>query len=257
MRVVILPTADDVARYCAQQIIQQVQQKPNAVLGLATGSTPIASYKKLIRACDDKELSFAKASSFNLDEYIGLAPDHPQSYRYFMNQELFHHIDIKLENTFIPNGSNTDFEKNCQSYEEQILQKGGIDLQLLGIGENGHIGFNEPSSSLNSRTRVKTLSPQTIANNAHFFKVGETQPQLAITMGIGTIMETKRVILLATGSQKKQAVADLIEGPISAFSPASMLQMHPKAMIIIDQSAAELLTLKDYYLHVEEIQKAL
>jgi len=254
MRVVILPTADDVAHYCAEQIIHQIQQKSNTVLGLATGSTPVASYQKLIQACSKKEVSFAKVSSFNLDEYIGLESTHPQSYRNFMNQELFNHIDIKFENTHVPDGLSPDFEKSCQAYESLILQKGGVDLQLLGIGENGHIGFNEPSSSLNSRTRVKTLSPQTVANNARFFKVGETQPQLAVTMGIGTIMDAKKVVLLATGSQKKQAVANLIEGSISAFSPASILQMHPKTMVIIDESAAELLALNDYYLHIEDVQ---
>ncbi len=173
-----------------------------------------------------------------------------------MNLELFNHINIKLKNTYIPNRLDKNYELNCQAYEDHIQQNNGIDLQLLGIGENGHIGFNEPSSSLASRTRVKTLSPQTIANNAHFFKASETQPQLAVTMGIGTIMEAKKIILLAIGSQKKQAVADLVEGSISAFSPASILQMHPKAMVIIDKPAAEFLKLKNYYYHIEKVRQA-
>jgi glucosamine-6-phosphate deaminase len=257
MRVVILPNKENVANFCADQIAALIKQKNSAVLGLATGSTPIKTYQKLIKKHQEGDLSFAQVSTFNLDEYIGLEATHPQSYRTFMNQYFFDHIDINSENTMVPDGLHKNFEENCAAYEDVIKQKGGIDCQLLGIGENGHIGFNEPTSSLSSRTRVKTLSPQTIANNARFFNVGERQPQLAITMGIGTIMEAKRIILVATGEQKKQAIANLVEGAVSAFTPASILQMHPKAMIIIDEAAASQLALKDYYLHVEAIQETL
>ncbi len=257
MRVVILPSIDSVAQYSAAEITDLIHEKPTAVLGLATGSTPIACYKKLINNVHDGEISFADVTTFNLDEYIGIAPTHPQSYRHFMNQELFRLIDIKIENTHIPDGHRQDLDISCQNYEAAIKKSGGLDLQLLGIGENGHIGFNEPSSSLASLTRIKTLSPQTIKNNARFFTPNEIQPQLAITMGIGTIMSAKKIVLIATGDQKQQAVADLVEGPISAFSPASILQMHKNAIIVIDEAAAGRLKLRDYYLHGEAMRKGL
>ncbi len=257
MRIIIFPSANQVADFCAQTIADAITQKPNTVIGLATGSTPVASYQKLIKKHNEKNLSFAKVRSFNLDEYIGLETSHPQSYHYFMNQQLFNHIDINPENTHLPDGLHNDFSASCIISEEKIKKCGGIDLQILGIGENGHIGFNEPTSSLSSRTRVKTLSAQTIASNGRFFDQGETQPELSITMGIGTIMESKKILLLATGEQKKQAVAHLVEGPVSAFHPASILQMHKNAMIIIDESAASLLQLRDYYLYVEQRQNTI
>ena len=255
MRIIILPTADAVADAAANEIKNLIIQKSNAVLGLATGSTPLKTYQRLIDFYRQKTLSFEKVISFNLDEYIGLSPEHSQSYRYFMNDVFFKHIDIQMGNTYIPDGEKPDYKKSCLAYENNIAQHSGIDLQLLGLGENGHIGFNEPTSSLASRTRLKTLSPRTIKNNSRFFSDKEFQPQMALTMGIETIMEAKRVLLIATGHNKRQAIKDLIEGPLSAMCPASILQQHPQALIIIDKTGASKLAMTDYYLHVEKLQQ--
>ncbi|MEH6443251.1 MAG: glucosamine-6-phosphate deaminase, partial [Oceanospirillaceae bacterium] len=220
MQVVIVESAQQVALYGANYCVDTITQKPNAILGLATGSTPVALYKKLIDLHLKKKLSFQEIRSFNLDEYIGLKTTHPQSYRFFMNEHLFNHIDIIESNTHVPNGLIAADQASAE-YEHKIKQLGGIDLQVLGVGRNGHIGFNEPSSSLASRTRVKTLAAGTMTDNSRFFNPNEFQPTLAITMGIGTILESKQILLLATGESKAQAVRDLIEGPLSASCPAS------------------------------------
>jgi glucosamine-6-phosphate deaminase len=218
---------------------------------LATGSTPVALYQKLIAANQNGKVSFKKSSSFNLDEYLGLEGDHPQSYRYFMQQQLFDHIDIDPTQTFVPAGNTDDPIEACRHYEEMIREKGGIDIQLLGIGSNGHIGFNEPSSGLMSRTRVKTLAPATIRDNARFFSSDEEQPHLSITMGIGTILDSHQTVLLATGEAKAEAIAATVEGPLTASCPASALQMHPNAVIVIDEGAASQLKNTEFYKHVE------
>jgi glucosamine-6-phosphate deaminase len=251
MKVVILENADAVASYGADIFAKQLRTKPNSVLGLATGSTPVTLYDCLISACRNGEISFREAITFNLDEYLGLDGSHPQSYRYFMNDRLFNHVDIRPENTHVPNGLADDPLAACADYEVAIGAQGGIDIQLLGIGRNGHIGFNEPASSLSSRTRVKTLTRATIEDNSRFFTDGEYQPHLAITMGIGTIMEARRVVLLATGTSKADAVKAMVEGPLSASCPASVLQMHPAATIIIDEAAAGGLADKEFYKHIE------
>lgn len=251
MQIVILDTPEAVARYGADQFMAQLQQKPQAVLGLATGSTPIALYRELIRRYQVGEVSFAQARSFNLDEYLGLSGDHPQSYRHFMNTELFDQIDIKPANTQVPDGAADDPLIACEAYEAAIKATGGIDLQLLGIGRNGHIGFNEPSSSLASRTRVKTLTPDTVEANKGFFKSDEFQPNLAITMGIGTIMEGRHILLLATGEAKAEAIREAVEGPVAARCPASILQMHPRAMLVLDRAAAKALQDVDFYAYIE------
>jgi glucosamine-6-phosphate deaminase len=251
MRVVILPDADAVAKNGADIFIQQIQQKPNSVLGLATGSTPLALYQQLIAACQQKKISFKNVSSFNLDEYLGIAPTHPQSYRSFMNQHFFDHIDINKTSTHIPQGDADDPFLACEDYENKIKEKGGIDIQLLGIGRNGHIGFNEPSSSLMSRTRIKTLTRATIEDNARFFAPDEYQPHLAITMGIGTILDAKKIILLATGKSKASAIKACVEGPLSAACPASALQLHPQAVLILDEDAASELSDVEFYRHIE------
>ncbi|GGW62875.1 glucosamine-6-phosphate deaminase [Alishewanella tabrizica] len=257
MQVVIKPDAAAVAKYGAAIFIQQIVTKPDSVLGLATGSTPLALYQQLIDAYRVESVSFKQVKTFNLDEYLGLAADHPQSYRYFMQQHLFNHIDIRIEHTAVPNGNAPDPLHACNDYERQITAAGGIDLQLLGLGRNGHIGFNEPSSGLQSRTRIKTLTAATIADNARFFQPNEYQPHLAITMGIGTILDARKVVLLATGSAKAAAVKAMIEGPLSASCPASALQLHQHAVIVIDEAAASELTDMAFYQHIERENEAL
>ena len=251
MQIVILDTPEQVAEYGAARFIDVLAEKPDATLGLATGSTPIQLYKTLIRHYQQGEVSFRRASSFNLDEYLGLAGDHPQSYRHFMNTELFDHIDFDRSRTQVPDGTTKDPLAACEAYENAIREAGGIDLQLLGIGRNGHIGFNEPSSSLASRTRVKTLTPDTVKANQRFFKPDEFQPNLAITMGIGTIMEARQILLLATGEGKAEAVREAVEGPVAARCPASILQMHPRATLVLDREAAQGLKDVAFYEYIE------
>ena len=257
MRLVILPNSEDVAEFACDLFVRQLNEKPKSVLGLATGSSPTALYEKLIERQKSGETSFAQCSSFNLDEYVGLSGDHDQSYRYFMNQNLFDHINIDKSRTFVPNGAAVDPNEESKRYEELIGLSGGIDLQLLGIGVNGHIGFNEPLSSLASRTRVKTLTKSTIEANSRFFGPDERQPTDAITMGIGTILDAKQVVLLATGENKADAIKGCVEGPVSASCPASALQMHEHAIIVVDEAAAAKLTMKDYAIWAETRHQAL
>ena len=251
MRVIIAEDAREVAQWGAEQCLHQIRVKPDSVLGLATGSTPIKMYEQLIRYHAEGELSFKKVQTFNLDEYIGIPEDHPQSYRHFMQEHLFDHIDIPRENTHIPSGMADPLEES-EYYEARIAIAGGIDLQILGVGRNGHIGFNEPTSSLGSRTRVKTLAPATIRDNSRFFHAEEEQPHLAITMGIGTIMEARKIILMAAGEGKADAVKALIEGPITAMQPASVLQLHQKTLVIVDRAAAGKLEMIEYYDWVQQ-----
>lgn len=251
MQIVIQADAAAVAEYGAAVFIRQLQQQPASVLGLATGSTPVALYQRLIRAYQQGEISFRQLKTFNLDEYLGLAGSHPQSYRYFMQQQLFKHIDIPATATAVPDGMAADPIAACEHYEQQIAAAGGIDLQLLGLGRNGHIGFNEPSSGLRSRTRIKTLTQDTIKDNARFFQPGEYQPHLSLTMGIGTILDARKVILLATGKAKAQAVKAMIEGPLSASCPASALQLHQQALVVLDEEAASELSQLEFYRHIE------
>jgi glucosamine-6-phosphate deaminase len=251
MRVVILSDAAAVARFGADIFVQQIKQKPASVLSFATGSSPLALYQQLINDCQHKKVSFKDVTSFNLDEYFGLASTHPQSYRYFMNHHLFDHIDIDKNQTYIPQGDASDPFIACQKYENKIKEYGGIDIQLLGIGRNGHIGFNEPSSALMSRTRVKTLTRETIADNARFFSADEYQPHMALTMGIGTILDAKKIILLATGKSKASAIKACVEGPLTAACPASALQLHQQAILILDEDAASELSDVEFYKHIE------
>ncbi|ASJ97871.1 MULTISPECIES: glucosamine-6-phosphate deaminase [Shewanella] len=251
MQIVILRDSAEVAEYGANLIINQLKRKPDSVLGLATGSTPVSLYQRLVAANQAGEISFKSVTSFNLDEYLGLDADHPQSYRHFMNQQLFDAIDIDKANTHVPPGDAEDPIAACEQYEAQIQAAGGIDIQLLGIGRNGHIGFNEPSSGLMSRTRVKTLTKATIEDNARFFAQGEYQPHLSITMGIGTILDAKKVLLLATGENKAEAIRATVEGALSAACPASALQLHRDAVLVIDEAAASKLADKDFYKHIE------
>jgi glucosamine-6-phosphate deaminase len=226
----------------AKIVADRIRRKPNLVLGLATGSTPLGLYKELIRMHKEEGLSFAKVTTFNLDEYVGLPRTHPQSYYYFMWENLFKHIDIDPRYIHVPDGMATDVESHCEWYDNEIQRWGGVDLQILGIGANGHIAFNEPGSSLGSRTRIKTLTEQTIQDNARFFNTMDEVPRLAITMGIGTIMEAKEVILLANKSNKADAIKAAVEGPITHMVPASIIQMHRKAFVIVDREAASRLS---------------
>lgn len=248
MEVVILKSADEVAVYAAKLVGVLLKLRPDAVLGLATGSTPQALYRRLVTDYREGKISFKDVTTFNLDEYLGVAPDNPQSYRSYMNRELFDLIDIDKQNTFLPACKEDENPREVgQRYEEHIQSAGGINLQILGIGANGHIGFNEPSSSLGSRTRVKTLTQQTFHDNSRLFSSDEFQPTLAITMGITSIMEARKILLLATGAGKADAVGRMIEGPITAMCPASILQMHERVTVLLDEQAAAQLQNRDYY----------
>ncbi|MDO5657369.1 MAG: glucosamine-6-phosphate deaminase [Paracoccus sp. (in: a-proteobacteria)] len=249
MKVLILDSARDATRRTAEIIAEQLRDTPDSVLGLATGGTMVPVYAEL-RALYAKGLSFAGVTSFNLDEYVGLAGDHPASYRHYMRDALFDHVDIDQNRTHLPKGDAQDPVAEADAYEVQIRQAGGIDLQLLGIGQNGHIGFNEPTSSLGSRTRIKTLTESTRAANRQYFDDEGAMPRYAITMGVQTILEARHCLLLATGASKARAVAAMVEGPVSAACPASILQMHPRATVVLDAEAAADLRLREYYDHV-------
>lgn len=252
MEVVIKDSYKQVSAEAAKIIADIVRGKPNAVLGLATGSTPLGLYKELIRMHKEEGLDFSRVTTFNLDEYVGLTPDHPQSYHYFMHENLFNHINVQPQNINVPAGTVDNYWAFCEWYEEQIEEVGGIDIQILGIGGDGHIAFNEPGSSLASRTRIKTLAKQTIDDNARFFDKAEDVPIYAITMGVGTILEAETLLLIANGEGKADAISSAIEGPVSASCTASALQLHPDSLIIIDDAAAGKLKMKEYYKWIQE-----
>lgn len=251
MRIVILDTEKEVANYAAEVFVTQIKAKPRSVIGLATGGTPLMLYASLIESYKRGNISFSECLTFNLDEYVGLDSDHPQSYSRYMRDNFFQHIDLPSVSTNLLDGAASNLTLECTHYESLIFNSGGVDIQLLGIGRNGHIGFNEPSSSLASRTRVKTLSVDTVSANKRFFGRGEFQPSLAMTMGIGTIMDSKKVLLLATGREKAKAIENAIEGPLASNCPASVLQMHKDAILIVDNEAAGKLKNIDYYKYVE------
>jgi glucosamine-6-phosphate deaminase len=219
-------------------VTEQVRKKPGSVIGFATGSTPQGLYRRLIEARRERGLDFSKVTTFNLDEYVGLPPEHEQSYAHYMWSNLFDHVNVNPSRVHIPHGMANDIDEHCQWYERRIEEAGGIDLQILGIGANGHIAFNEPGSSLGSRTRIKTLTTKTVEDNARFFDDPEMVPEYAITMGVGTIMEAETVLLLATGERKTQAMKKTLEGPLTAMVPASMVQMHRSAHVVVDDEAA-------------------
>ena len=252
MRVIECVSADEAADLVAGEILRALSHKPGLVLGLATGSTPIGVYQRLVAAARSGKADFSRVRTFNLDEYVGLSADHPQSYRYFMRQHLFDALRLPLHHVHFPPVDGKDIATACRQYEKAIHDAGGIDIQLLGIGSNGHIGFNEPTSSLASRTRVKTLTDKTLADNARFYTDGETQPQLATTMGVGTILEARHILLRSFGQKKAQAIHAAVEGPVSSFWPASALQLHPDVTFFVDAESASLLTMRDYYRRVRE-----
>ncbi|MFP3578375.1 MULTISPECIES: glucosamine-6-phosphate deaminase [unclassified Arthrobacter] len=249
MEVVILPGAHQIGVLAADAIEALVRRKPHAVLGLATGSSPLPIYDELARRHEAEGLDFSQAQGFSLDEYVGLEPGHPESYREVIRREFTDRVNIAPENVHGPNGAAPDLEAACQEYEDAIKAAGGVDLQILGVGTDGHIGFNEPGSSLASRTRIKTLIEQTRKDNARFFDSIDDVPHHVVTQGLGTIMDARHVLLVATGAQKAQAVRDFVEGPVAAICAASVLQLHPHATILVDEAAASSLKLADYYRH--------
>lgn len=249
---------DEMSREAARIVAHAIRKKPDLKLGLATGSTQAGLYLELIRMHREENLDFAEVATFNLDEYIGLPVGHPQSFRSVMFRDLFDHINIPAANIHIPDGApRKNYDEYCRQYEEEIRSAGGIDLQVLGLGKDGHIGFNEPTSSLASRTRPKTLTRETVEDNRHFFAANVEPPSAAVTMGIGTILEARRVLLLASGAAKARAVALAVEGPLTASVSASALQMHPDATALVDREAAANLQHREYYERALEMTRRL
>ncbi len=247
MEVIIQPNGETAADLVARIIARELRANPHLVLGLATGKTMELVYRHLVRAHHEQNLDFSLCSTFNLDEYVGLLPSDPNSYRHYMDHHLFRHVNIDPRNTHLPNGMAADLDEECRRYEASIKRFGGIDLQLLGIGKAGHIGFNEPLSALRSRTRVKALTAATLRQNAPFFGGEDKMPRRAITMGVGTIIEARRCLLLATGDLKAPVLAQAVEGPITSMVSASALQLHPHCTVVVDEAAAGRLAGKDYY----------
>lgn len=252
MEVVILNSTDAVADRCASIISDLVHRRPNCVLGLATGDTPRATYRRLVELSNRDVLDMREVNAVALDEYVGLASDDPRSYRAYLKRELADPLGLDSRAVHVPDVGSDDLQRSCAEFEALLERLGGVDLQLLGIGTDGHIGFNEPGSSLASRTRIKTLHPRTVADNARFFPGGSDVPRHVVTQGVATILSARHVVLIATGDNKAAAVAAAIEGPVSAILPASALQLHPHATAILDEPAASHLRLADYYRGVQE-----
>ena len=244
MKILIFKNAEEVANFTANRIVSAIknfsptQEKPFLVLGLPTGSTPIPVYERLVKAYQNNEISFKNVVTFNMDEYLGLSPEHDQSYHYFMDQNLFNHIDIPKEQIHILNGLAQNPEQECATYEEKIKSFGGIDIQLGGIGENGHLAFNEPGTSFDTVTHVQQLTKNTIEVNSRFFEKESDVPKKALTIGLKTIFDAKEVIILATGDKKADAIFNSTRGPISPDCPASMMQTHAHGVFAVDESAA-------------------
>lgn len=247
MEVIIRPTADEAARLVARLIAHDLRANPALILGLATGRTMERVYEVLVELHHTEDLDFSLCRTFNLDEYVGLAPNDAHSYRHYMDEHLFNRVNIDRRNTHLPNGLAKDLDAECQAYEQRVRDAGGIGLQILGLGRSGHIGFNEPLSALRSRTRVKALSPTTIQQNAPLFGGAYLVPPRAITMGVGTILDARRVLLLATGPDKAGIVARTVEGPITSMISATALQLHERCTVIVDEPAAVELQGADYY----------
>lgn len=247
MEIVIQPNAEAATDLVARVIARQLRENPRLVIGLATGRTMESVYARLVRMHREEGLDFSGCRTFNLDEYVGLRGSHRNSYRHYMNHNLFLNVNVDLKNTHLPNGVADNIEAECRDYERLVAQCGGIDLQLLGVGLAGHLGFNEPVSSLRSRTRVKVLSPVTRAQNGPLFAPPDEMPRRAITMGVGTILDARRCLLLATGEDKAGIVARTIEGPITSMLSATALQFHPSCVVVLDEAAAARLQETDYY----------
>jgi glucosamine-6-phosphate deaminase len=247
VEVVILPDEAAVGSLVADAVCRLLAAKPDGVLGLATGSSPVPTYRELVRRRHAGAVSFARARGFLLDEYVGLPPGHPQAYRTVIQAELASHVDFAAGAVQGPDGTAKDLPGACRAYEQAIAAAGGVDLQLLGIGSDGHLAFNEPGSSLSSRTRVKTLTALTRSDNARFFDSPDDVPRHVLTQGLGTIREARHLVLCAVGDRKAEAVAATVEGPVSASCPASVLQLHPHVTVVLDEAAAALLRLAGYF----------
>lgn len=241
MKIIKTKDYEHMSRVTANLLSAQVIMKPDCVLGLATGSTPIGAYKQLVQWFQKGDLDFSEVTSVNLDEYKGLSPENDQSYRYFMNHNLFDHINIRKDHTFVPNGLEPDAEKACDDYNKIIHDLGGIDLQLLGLGNNGHIGFNEPSSSFEKETHCVDLTQSTIDANARFFSSLSEVPRQAYTMGIQTIMQAKKIVVAVSGQGKASIVKEAFFGPITPQVPASVLQLHSDVTVVGDEAALSML----------------
>jgi glucosamine-6-phosphate deaminase len=256
MEVIIQRDYEHMSNTAAQIVVEVLNAKPNAVLGMATGSTPLGLYQELVRLHREEELDFSRVTTFNLDEYVGLPVNHPQSYHYFMREHFFQHVNIPPHNINIPSGTTSNYRAFCEWYEQRIGECGGIDLQILGIGSDGHIAFNEPTSSMSSRTRLKTLSKMTIDDNARFFDRREDVPVYAITMGVGTILDARMLVLVASGRAKAREIAQAVEGPVTSMVTASAIQLHRDATVIVDEEAASELAMRDYYTFIYEKKPA-
>lgn len=241
MRIIVTEDYQSMSRKAAMMVAGQISLKPDSVLGLATGSTPIGLYQELIKMYQAGDLDFSKVRTFNLDEYYNLSADDPQSYHYFMYDNLFNHINMKPENVSILDGMASDFDRECREYEKAIRDCGGIDLQILGIGVNGHIGFNEPDSALNVYTALVDLTDDTINANSRFFDSPDLVPRKALSVGMGVILRARRIILLASGENKAEAIRETVSGLVTTNTPSSFLQLHPDVYLIIDKAAASLL----------------
>ncbi|AOR22823.1 glucosamine-6-phosphate deaminase [Clostridium taeniosporum] len=246
MKILVCENYDKLSEKAAQLIMSQITLKSNSVLGLATGSTPIGMYKKLVEMYENKMIDFSDVITFNLDEYQNLPIDNDQSYHYFMDENLFNYINVKRENIHIPNGMAKDIKKECIEYDESIRKIGGIDIQVLGIGNNAHIGFNEPTVNFEKKTYVVELQESTRIANARFFNSLDDVPKNAITMGIGSIFKSKKIMLLAAGENKAKAIYDTVYGKVTPEVPASILQLHDDVIVILDKEAARLLNPVDY-----------
>lgn len=238
MKVLVEKDYESMSKKAGEIFIEAISKKPDIVLGLATGSTPIGMYKEIIRAYNEDGLDLSKVKTFNLDEYVGLSPDHPSSYRYFMNNELFNHININKENTYVPDGKAENMEEYCKIYDEMIEKAGRIDIQVLGIGENGHIAFNEPDEALSVGTNIVKLTEDTIEVNSRFFDSIEEVPKTAITVGMGSILKARKIILLANGVKKAPVIKRLLnENKVTTQLPVSFLLLHPDVTVIVDEAA--------------------
>lgn len=247
MEVIVCADATEVARTATGRIVGALAKRPDPVLGLATGSSPLRIYDQLAELNRTGQIDLSTTRAFALDEYVGLSPSHPQSYAETIRTTVTEPCGLDPALVRVPDGMADDIEASCRAYEDAIVAAGGIDVQILGIGSNGHIGFNEPTSSLSSRTRIKTLTARTRADNKRFFAEGEIVPTHCVTQGLGTIMDARRLVLVATGTKKAAAIAAAVEGPVSSICPASVMQFHPNAVVIVDEDAASLLKLTDYY----------
>lgn len=241
MKIIKTKSYEELSQRAAKELAEVIKSKPDAILGLATGSTPIGMYQELVTYNKEGQVDFSKVTTFNLDEYVGIPAEHPQSYQYFMKNHLFDHINISQEKTHIPNGMAQNIVVECEAYDGQIRGNGGIDIQVLGIGGNGHIGFNEPGDTLAVGTHVTQLAEETIEANARFFASRDEVPTQAITMGMGDIMKAKKILLLASGETKAAIIGELLEGKIDTQMPASLLQMHPDVTVIVDEAAGKLI----------------